>query len=81
MSQQMQEDKNTPSDNRGQKSQNSNMEGANNPKTSGATDFDDTQREAFESRESGLNESGNRNKPTRDRDGVGSNRDKSPGQE
>ena len=57
------------------------MEGAQNSKTSGATDFDDTQREARQGRETGLNESGNENKPTRDRDGVGSNRDKSPGQE
>ena len=80
MSPQNQDDKHTPSDNGGQKTQNSSMEGASNPKASG-TNFDEIQREAFESRESGLNESGKENKPTRDRDGVGSNRDKSPGQE
>jgi len=69
MSQHKQEDKNTPSDNGQSRSQNSNSTGAENVKTSGATDFDDTQREAFESRESGLNESGNPNRPTRNRDG------------
>ena len=71
-----QEDKNTPSDNRGQKSQNANMGGAQNSKTSGDSDFDDTQRGARQGRETGLNESGNENRPTRDRDGVEPNSEK-----
>lgn len=70
------QDKHTPSDNGRQHSQNGNHQGVNHPKTSGKTDFDDTQREAFEGRESGLNESGRRNQPTRDRDGLGANSDK-----
>jgi hypothetical protein len=81
MSEQNQGDKNTPSDNRGQKAQNSNMQDTANPKSSGATDFDETQREARQGRETGLNESGNENRPTRDRDGVESNNDKRPGRE
>jgi hypothetical protein len=54
------EDKNTPSDNRKQKSQNQNIN-ANKPKD----DMDSIEREAFDNRESGLNESGKRNKPRR----------------
>jgi hypothetical protein len=58
------QDKHTPSDNRRQKSQNSNMSRSERPKTSGVN-FEDTQEEAFESRRSGRNESGKYNKPAR----------------
>jgi hypothetical protein len=56
-------DKLTPSDNRQQKAQHSRM-GNENPKT-GGRNFDETENEASEGRESGKNESGKYNKPTR----------------
>lgn len=55
----------TPSDNKKGQAQHSNMKGSNNPKTSGS-DMRETEQEAFENRESGLNESKKRNRPTRD---------------
>ncbi|MCD6064660.1 MAG: hypothetical protein K0R82_2571 [Flavipsychrobacter sp.] len=54
------QDKNTPSDNRRQKSQNLNVKG-NAPND----DMDNIEREAFDSRETGLNESGKPNKARR----------------
>ncbi len=70
-------DKNTPSDNRGQKSQNSNIAGADNPTRSGNPGLGEIEREAFEDgRESGLNESGNENRPTRNRGGQEANSEK-----
>jgi hypothetical protein len=58
------EDKHTPSDNRRQKVQHGNLKGGQNPQTSGDS-FNDIEKEAFDSRRSGRNESGKFNKPTR----------------
>ena len=58
------QDKHTPSDNREQKVQHSNLKGGRNPQRSGDS-FNEIEKEAFESRDSGKNESGNYNKPAR----------------
>jgi hypothetical protein len=58
------QDKHTPSDNRQQKTQNKNLDKAENPKTSGVN-FKETKREALESRNTARNESEKFNKPSR----------------
>jgi hypothetical protein len=58
----------TPSDNKKGQAQNTNMKDSDNPKTSGSN-MHETEGEAFESRESGLNESKNKNRPLRDTKG------------
>jgi hypothetical protein len=57
------QDKHTPSDNRRQKSQHSNMKDADNPKTSGS-DFDEVRKDK-DDRLKAKNESGKYNSPRR----------------